>query len=71
MMGLLNILQIVEHIDSLLKIDFFREVYNARIMEIPNEFMCPISMQIMYDPVLCAGDGFAYERKCIEKWLEG
>lgn len=39
-------------------------------MEFPNEFMCPISRQIMYDPVLCAGDGFTYEKECIEKWLK-
>jgi hypothetical protein len=32
-------------------------------------FTCPISGQIFNDPVICA-DGYYYERKCIEQWLE-
>ena len=36
--------------------------------EPPNEFVCPITQELMHDPVLAA-DGFAYERSAIERWL--
>jgi len=36
--------------------------------EIPDEFKCPISLEIMKEPVLCS-DGFYYERECIIDWL--
>ena len=35
----------------------------------PNEFLCPISMELMEDPVLCE-DGQTYERKHITEWLQ-
>jgi len=31
-------------------------------------FYCPITMQILRDPV-CTADGHTYERKCIDKWF--
>jgi hypothetical protein len=35
----------------------------------PEEFRCPISLQLMSDPVIiCSGQ--TYERACIEKWFE-
>ncbi|KAL8520177.1 hypothetical protein ACS0TY_010917 [Phlomoides rotata] len=34
----------------------------------PEELRCPISLQLMYDPVIIAS-GQTYERVCIEKWL--
>lgn len=34
----------------------------------PDELRCPISLQLMYDPVIIAS-GQTYERICIEKWL--
>ncbi len=37
-------------------------------MSIPNEFICPISLEIMKDPVIC-NDGFTYEKKAILNWL--
>ncbi len=37
-------------------------------IEIPNEFLCPISMSLMMDPIICA-DGHTYDRANIEKWL--
>jgi len=37
--------------------------------EIPHEFICSISQDIMYDPVKTE-DGHTYERKAIEKWFE-
>lgn len=36
--------------------------------EVPNEFFCPITMELMSDPVI-AVDGFSYERKAIESWM--
>ena len=36
----------------------------------PDGFVCSISQDIMEDPVVAA-DGFTYERKQIEAWLEG
>ena len=34
----------------------------------PDEFKCPISLEIMADPVLL-NDGFYYDRECIIDWL--
>jgi hypothetical protein len=34
---------------------------------IPNELLCPISSELMEDPVMTV-DGFTYERKNIERW---
>ncbi|WVZ78398.1 hypothetical protein U9M48_026112 [Paspalum notatum var. saurae] len=36
---------------------------------IPNEFLCPISLEIMTDPVIIAS-GRTYERRTIQKWLD-
>ena len=36
--------------------------------DIPNEFLCPITCDIMSDPVKCS-DGFVYERIAIKEWL--
>ncbi|KAF0977053.1 hypothetical protein FDP41_003706 [Naegleria fowleri] len=35
----------------------------------PQEFYCPITQEIMYDPVI-GKDGHTYEREAIKKWLE-
>ncbi|OWM79435.1 hypothetical protein CDL15_Pgr022847 [Punica granatum] len=35
----------------------------------PNHFICPILKDVMKDPCVAA-DGYSYERKAIEKWLE-
>lgn len=35
----------------------------------PEEFRCPISLQLMADPVIISS-GQTYERVCIEKWFE-
>ncbi|XP_069690703.1 WD repeat, SAM and U-box domain-containing protein 1-like [Periplaneta americana] len=37
-------------------------------MEIPHEFLCPITHEIMHDPVICS-DGFTYERAAINEWF--
>lgn len=37
-------------------------------LKIPNEYLCPISLEIMRDPVVTS-TGNTYERKNIEKWF--
>lgn len=36
--------------------------------EVPEEFLCPITQDVMKYPVLCS-DGFIYEKAAIEEWL--
>lgn len=35
---------------------------------VPHQFLCPITHEIMTDPVICT-DGFTYERGAITEWL--
>lgn len=35
---------------------------------VPDEFLCPITREVMKDPVIAA-DGFSYEREAIESWI--
>ena len=37
--------------------------------EIPQEYLCPITQEVMTDPVMAA-DGHSYERGAITKWFE-
>ena len=37
-------------------------------VEPPEHFVCPISSDLMVDPVMCA-DGHCYDRAYIEAWL--
>ena len=43
---------------------------NVVAKRMPEEFECPITMEVMVDPVM-AGDGHTYERAAIVEWLEG
>lgn len=38
-------------------------------LSVPNEFLCPISLEIMTDPIIVAS-GQTYERESIQKWLQ-
>ena len=38
------------------------------ILEIPEEFLCPITQELMTDPVSTL-DGHSYERKSISQWM--
>lgn len=38
-------------------------------LNIPDDFKCPISLDLMTDPVIIA-TGQTYERSCIQKWLD-
>ncbi|KAL5581024.1 hypothetical protein UlMin_013466 [Ulmus minor] len=42
---------------------------NHKSPVIPDDFRCPISLELMKDPVIVS-TGQTYERCCIEKWLE-
>ena len=50
--------------------NFLRQVETSRSnpSSIPNEYLCPITHEMMRDPV-CVSDGYTYERKAIEEWL--
>lgn len=39
-------------------------------IRVPDEYICPITYEIMRDPVIAA-DGFSYEREAITTWLKG
>ena len=67
---LLNELSSLKHKQFVKKISLKRTNQNLTSDEvlIPNEFLCPITHELMNDPV-CASDGFTYERKAIEEWL--
>ena len=36
--------------------------------DVPNEFLCPITCDLMVNPVRCS-DGFVYEETAIREWL--
>ena len=38
-------------------------------MDVPDAFVCPISLQIMSNPVTDINSGHTFERKTIEEWL--
>ncbi|KAK9122676.1 hypothetical protein Sjap_012278 [Stephania japonica] len=42
---------------------------SPKSLVIPDDFRCPISLELMKDPVIVS-TGQTYERACIEKWLE-
>ena len=35
----------------------------------PDYLTCPLTLALLVDPVICS-DGYTYERKSIEEWLE-
>lgn len=41
---------------------------NLTPKEIPIEFLCPITHEIMLEPVICS-DGFTYEKRAITEWF--
>jgi len=49
-------------------LDRVRRESRERPPEPPDAFICPISFELMVDPVMCS-DGHTYERDAIEDWL--
>ena len=43
-------------------------VVGTETVTIPDHFICPISLEIMQEPVICT-DGNTYEKREIERWL--
>lgn len=43
-------------------------VSNLLRFQVPEDFICPITYEIMSDPVMCE-DGFSYERSAILEWF--
>ena len=49
---------------------FLESVKDRKVgKEPPNEYLCPITMTLMKEPVILS-DGFTYEKSAIEKWLK-
>ncbi|KAF8396542.1 hypothetical protein HHK36_018166 [Tetracentron sinense] len=46
-----------------------KSLVNHRSLTIPNDFQCPISLDLMEDPVIVS-TGQTYERSSIQKWLD-
>jgi hypothetical protein len=47
----------------------YAELRKQKGDEIPKEFLCPITNEIIFDPVITS-DGITFEKKAIELWLE-
>ena len=54
--------------NPLIKIDSDNSTLDTSCPEIPNEFYCPITQDIMIDPVKTV-DGHVYERTAIDRWF--
>lgn len=37
-------------------------------IDIPHDFLCPITHEIMREPVICS-DGYTYEKSAISEWF--
>ncbi|XVF80998.1 hypothetical protein PTKIN_Ptkin15bG0121200 [Pterospermum kingtungense] len=62
-----QILDLISHIrDYMLKIEHFESTSGVLI---PPHFLCPLSLELMLDPVIVAS-GKTYERTSILKWLD-
>lgn len=59
----------VEEINVLENPVVSRSLEKSPSLLIPHEFLCPITLEIMTDPVIVA-TGQTYERESIEKWLD-
>lgn len=46
-----------------------KDEQRQRSLVVPPHFQCPVSMELMVDPVMVA-TGHTYDRHCIQRWLE-
>ena len=58
-----------EKVTSSKKLKKRRLDISSNISSPPDYFICPITLEIMKDPVI-AQDGYSYERDAIEEWIE-
>lgn len=62
-----HIIALMSHIrDIMVKLDNFKSIDGTKI---PPYFLCPLSVELMMDPVIVAS-GQTYERTSIQKWLD-
>ncbi|CBI37127.3 unnamed protein product, partial [Vitis vinifera] len=62
-----QIVELVSHIrDCMVRLGGFEAINGVRI---PSYFRCPLSLELMMDPVIVAS-GQTYERSSIQKWLD-
>ncbi|NXP24917.1 WSDU1 protein, partial [Scytalopus superciliaris] len=50
------------------KIEELRMTMISVSSPVPDEFLCPITRELMKDPVIAA-DGYSYEREAMEQWI--
>ncbi|XP_054976510.1 WD repeat, SAM and U-box domain-containing protein 1 isoform X3 [Sorex araneus] len=50
------------------KIEELKSKMKSLSSEIPDEFICPITRELMKDPVIAA-DGYSYEKEAMENWI--
>uniref|UniRef100_A0A8C5KY28 WD repeat, SAM and U-box domain-containing protein 1 n=1 Tax=Jaculus jaculus TaxID=51337 RepID=A0A8C5KY28_JACJA len=50
------------------KIEELRTKMNSLSSGIPDEFICPITRELMKNPVI-ASDGYSYEKEAVENWI--
>ena len=69
--NIITVKQLIELLEKENKkpIDINKLLENINENEIPHEFYCSISQDIMTDPVKTI-DGFTYDRVSIERWFE-
>lgn len=48
---------------------YFEQFNSELSSQVPDAFFCPITTELLIDPVVCA-DGHTYERSAINEWLE-
>ncbi|KAE8653734.1 U-box domain-containing protein 7 [Hibiscus syriacus] len=63
-----NGLAFERQLSKLSSFNFKRNIRSGHMPLPPEELRCPISLQLMHDPVIIAS-GQTYERICIEKWF--
>lgn len=62
-----HIIDLMSHIrDVMVKFENFKSINGIKI---PPYFLCPLSLELMLDPVIVAS-GQTYERSSIQKWLD-
>uniref|UniRef100_A0A4W3H8F7 WD repeat, SAM and U-box domain-containing protein 1 n=1 Tax=Callorhinchus milii TaxID=7868 RepID=A0A4W3H8F7_CALMI len=50
------------------KLDEVKVQMESASTGVPDEFLCPISREVMTDPVIAA-DGYSYQRDAVESWI--
>jgi hypothetical protein len=63
-----EVVSLYKKIESTIVESKMATVNNDATGQIPRGFMCPVTLELMKDPVLAA-DGHSYERRAIEQWL--